>query len=61
MTHAFARRSRYTCDIRNDRFCDVGFDESSCFFFRGTADFTDHHNRFSRWIFLEHLQDVDEV
>jgi hypothetical protein len=39
----------------------VIFDVSGRFFFRATADLTDHDDRFGLRIFLEQLQDIDEV
>ncbi len=61
MAHALAGRSGHTSDVGNYRLGDVGLDVGSRFFFSRTADLTDHDDRFGLRIFLEQLQDVDEV
>ena len=61
VAHAFARRCSNTRDIRNNRLGYVSLDVGSRFFLGRTTDLTDHNNRFSLRIVLEHFQDVDEV
>ncbi|MNV18513.1 hypothetical protein D3C71_1093410 [compost metagenome] len=61
MAHALARRSSHTSDVGNNRLGHVCLDVGSRFFFSRTADLTDHHDRFGLRVFLEQLQDVDEV
>ncbi|SPO56510.1 exported protein of unknown function [Pseudomonas sp. JV551A1] len=61
VAHALARRCGNTGDVGNDRLGDVGLDVGSSFFFSRTADLTDHDDRFGLRVFLEQLQDVDEV
>ena len=61
MAHTLARRSGYTSDVGHYWLGHVGLDVSSSFFFSRTADLTDHHDRFGLRVFLEQLQDVDEV
>nr|GME07389.1 Uncharacterised protein [Ipomoea batatas] len=61
VAHTFALRCRYARNVADNRLGHVLFDERSSFFFRTTTDFTDHDDRFSLWIVLEHFQDVDEV
>ena len=61
VTHTLAFRRGHTRDVTDNRLGHVFFDVSSRFFFRATTDLTDHHDRFGLWIFLEQLQDVDEV
>ncbi len=48
-------------DVGHHRLGHVGFNEGRRFFFRRTADLADHHDGFGLRIFLEQLQDVDEV
>ncbi|CNU96413.1 Uncharacterised protein [Salmonella enterica subsp. enterica serovar Bovismorbificans] len=61
MAHTFAFRRGNTRDIANHRLGHVIFNVSRRFFFRATADLADHHDRFGLRIFLEQLQDIDEV
>ncbi|MND44866.1 hypothetical protein D3C80_357150 [compost metagenome] len=61
MAHALARRCGNTSDVGNDRLGDVGLDVGRGFFFSRTADLADHDDRFGLRVFLEQLQDVDEV
>ncbi|KAF1856457.1 hypothetical protein Lal_00048580, partial [Lupinus albus] len=61
VAHALAGRCGDTRDVGHHRLGHVGLDEGSGFFFSGTADLTDHDDRFGLRVFLEQLQDVDEV
>ncbi len=61
MAHALARRSSHTGDVGNNRLGHVCLDVGSRFFFSRTADLADHDDRFGLRVFLEQLQDVDEV
>ena len=61
VTHTFAFRRGHAGDVADNRFGHVIFDVSGRFFFRATADLTDHDDRFGLRIFLEQLQDIDEV
>ena len=61
VSHTFAFRSGNTSDVADNRFTYVGLDVFGCFFFRGTADFTNHNNRVGIGVFLEEFQCVDLV
>jgi hypothetical protein len=54
-------RGSHTSDVGNNWLGHVCLDVGSRFFFSRTADLTDHHDRFGLRVFLEQLQDVDEV
>src|SRR5690606_2254576 len=54
-------RCSNTGNVGNHWLGYVLFDERSRFFFRGAADLTDHHDGLSLRIFLQKLQDIDEV
>src|SRR5690606_5496395 len=61
VAHALSWRRSHTGDVGHDRLGNVILDVSCCFFFSGSADFTDHHDGFSGRIFFEQLQNVDEA
>lgn len=51
VTHTFAFRRGHAGDVADNRFGHVIFDVSGRFFFRATADLTDHDDRFGLRIF----------
>src|SRR5690554_459289 len=61
VAHTLARRCSDTGNVGNHRLGHVLFDERGRFFFGGTTDFTDHNDGFGFRIFLQQLQNVDEV
>ncbi|MCY1188026.1 hypothetical protein D9M73_290750 [compost metagenome] len=61
MTHTLTFRCSYTSNVTYYRLSHVRFDEFSSFFFRCTADLTDHDDSISIWIVLEQLKSFDLV
>src|SRR5690606_23227617 len=61
VAHAFAGRRGDASDVGHHRFGHIGLDEGSRFFLGAAADLTDHDDRFGLRVFLEQLEDVDEV
>src|SRR5690606_28151483 len=61
VAHALACRRGNTGDVGNDRLGDVGLDVGRGLFLGGTTDLTDHDDRFGLRVFLEQLEDIDEV
>src|SRR5690348_8875953 len=60
MSHAAARRSGNSGDEADDRLFDVLLNELRGFFFRITADLTDHDNGLGLRILFEQRQDIDK-
>src|SRR5690554_8084271 len=61
VAHTLARRCSNTGNVGNHRLGYVLLDERSRFFLGSTTDFTDHDDGFGFRIFLQQLQNINEV